>query len=661
MSRKQKCFIKSVCNVSNIFICLIVGISVLSLSYLQYLFIMYPTWTLEVDEEGIEELPHTGTDDYRVFITSQTYSGNLGGIDAADSECNRLAGSGEWRAFLSSSTIDAFSRVKASSYYLYDCSSLVIDWSNGITQGPLNANITKDENGQDLLDRNIWTGIWQTSIYTCDNWLSSSSLAGGEFGTNADVNRWYDDGLGTCNVFNHLYCFEIQKDRDNDSYNEDVDCDDNDATVYPTAPELCDGKDNNCDGVIPSDEVDNDGDGYRICSPVYGDCDDNDPNRYPGAYERCNGVDDNCDYTLPDDELDRDSDGYRGCDGDCNDRDASINPSVPEVCDARDNDCDGKVDEDITRECSTNTGICTRGIERCINGVWGNCNGVKPQLEVCDGLDNDCDSQIDEGCSCDSGTTQPCGSDVGICSIGTQWCEDGRWGDCHGNISPRLEICDGRDNDCDGQTDESLSRSCGSDIGTCKQGIQYCQNGTWAECTGGVGPDDEKCDGEDNNCDGTIDEGCTCTSGDERECGVVIGECEKGTQRCVDGTWGECEGASVPSEEVCDGVDNDCDGEIDEGYICEEEEAEEMEKEEEEVSLALDETVQESKNILSEFKEKLVNARVFLIISFILSVSMLLGTFGYYQYKRWRKEKNIEDFKKAESFTKKETKQSPLG
>ncbi|RME04770.1 MAG: T9SS C-terminal target domain-containing protein, partial [Bacteroidetes bacterium] len=84
--------------------------------------------------------------------------------------------------------------------------------------------------------------------------------------------------------------------------------------------------------------------GY-VASALPGDCDDNNASVNPGAPELCNGLDDNCDGIIPASEQDNDGDGYRLCDGDCNDNNAAINPGAAEVCNGIDDNCNGQIDE----------------------------------------------------------------------------------------------------------------------------------------------------------------------------------------------------------------------------------------------------------------------------------------------------------------------------
>jgi hypothetical protein len=96
--------------------------------------------------------------------------------------------------------------------------------------------------------------------------------------------------------------------------------------------------------------------------------------------------------------IDNDGDGYVvGCD--CDDGNANSYPSAAELCDGLDNNCDGQVDEALVIACGSNVGVCQQGTQTCVNGQYGTCVGeVGPTAELCDGLDNNCDGQVDEGC-----------------------------------------------------------------------------------------------------------------------------------------------------------------------------------------------------------------------------------------------------------------------
>ncbi|MFH1586551.1 MAG: MopE-related protein [Candidatus Diapherotrites archaeon] len=204
--------------------------------------------------------------------------------------------------------------------------------------------------------------------------------------------------------------------------------------------------------------------------------------------------------------------------------------------------------------------------------------GINPgATEVCDGIDNNCDNITDPGCNCIDGTTDICGTDAGLCQAGYYLCEDGDWGtECIGEIPPLTEICDGLDNDCDASTDEGLTAPfCSRQQGVCAGSIRTC-GGTsgWLTCTAtNYGASyvavetNLYCDNLDNDCDGSVDEECECITGISQACGVTdVGQCAMGTRTCIQGSWGSCS-AILPSTEICDGLDNDCDASIDEGLI----------------------------------------------------------------------------------------------
>jgi len=174
-------------------------------------------------------------------------------------------------------------------------------------------------------------------------------------------------------------------DADGDGVALPEDCDDSNASVFPGAEEVCNGRDDNCnaqtdEGVLTAFYADNDGDGWgnealmtEACEPpegsvaVAGDCDDTDPTVHPEAVDVCNELDDDCDGETDEDGgetvyADGDGDGYgdsdtveTGCpgsgwvtlDGDCDDTDGLVSPGQPvDYCDGVDTDCDGEVDED---------------------------------------------------------------------------------------------------------------------------------------------------------------------------------------------------------------------------------------------------------------------------------------------------------------------------
>lgn len=121
---------------------------------------------------------------------------------------------------------------------------------------------------------------------------------------------------------------------------------------------------------------------------------------------------------------------------------------------------------------------------------------------------------------------------------------------------------------------EDEVRRCGlTDVGECEYGSQVCSEGLWTDCLGAVYPVTEICDDNlDNDCDGLVDENCQECSpeGASRQCGVTnLGICQYGEESCLDGFWAGCIGAIYPQDEICgDNLDNDCDGLVDEGCIC---------------------------------------------------------------------------------------------
>ena len=310
------------------------------------------------------------------------------------------------------------------------------------------------------------------------------------------------------------------------------DCNDSAAGIHPDATEICDGADNNCNGL--TDEAgasctffyaDVDGDGYGagdgVClcaadkthvTAKSGDCDDADETVHPKAAESCNGVDDNCDGAT--DEAgaadcgkfyaDADGDKFGGgapaclCaadvtyttakGGDCDDANAAIHPKADETCNGQDDDCDGVTDGAGSEGCVSyfadgdSDGFGGTGLApKCLCAASGNyvalvagdCNDGDAKIfpgttESCNGVDDNCDSVTDPvnsaGCQTwyvdadadgygGAGTQCACTKDGNYSTLLAGDCDDGKPG-VHPNAA---EICNGYDDNCDGSIDEGAS------------------------------------------------------------------------------------------------------------------------------------------------------------------------------------------------------------
>ncbi len=289
--------------------------------------------------------------------------------------------------------------------------------------------------------------------------------------------------------------------------------------------------------------------GARSClEGAFGPCEGS----FDGSEEICNGVDDDCDGRTDESVTELCSifgcPGARACVESSSVATGQFTPclatsAAPETCDGTDEDCDGMADDDIVTACEVNG--CA-GAQVCVPGGSGEftaCAPVSASPEICNLRDDDCNGQSD-----DAIPDQLCG--IGACARLVPGCLNGAIPTCVPG-DPAPEICNGGDDDCNGQDDDQIpTQTCGT--GICQRTAPGCADGSVPACTPGP-PSVETCNGQDDDCDGRDDDDLP-----DQTCGV--GACRVSVPGCSNGSVPPCV-PIPPGIEACgNGVDEDCNG-----------------------------------------------------------------------------------------------------
>ena len=325
-------------------------------------------------------------------------------------------------------------------------------------------------------------------------------------------------------------------------------------------------------------EDDNDGDGYcpgTLCNgaALPNDCDDNDITAFPGATEVCDGDLENCTSGVIDDGFNVDADAFTTCQGDCNDNDATAFPGATEVCDGDLENCtNGTIDAAFNTDGDTFTTCGADGIAGTADDDCDDNDGTAfpGATEVCDGdLENCTNGTIDAAFNTDGDAFTTCGAD------GTAGTADDDCDDTNGAVFPgATEVCNNIDDDCDTLVDDAdpgvvgqstwYADTDGDTYGdpnvstiACFQPTNYVANTTDCDDTEALAWSGaaEACDGVDNNCNGSVDEFSdndgdgVSTCGPDFVGGTADDDCDDGNAAMFPGNL-----------EICDGFDNDCDG-----------------------------------------------------------------------------------------------------